>query len=58
MKCTECSMFVPFPNNPEKGVCGETLQNLIDDNKINVITHEKDGCITQFAIPQEGGGEE
>ena len=56
MNCKECSMFVPFPNNPEKGVCGEQLQMLIDYDKI-VVVKEKTECFQVMAIPQESGEE-
>lgn len=52
MKCKDCSMFVPFPNNPEKGICGEHLQLLIDDKKISVVK-EDTKCFQIMAIPQE-----
>lgn len=52
MNCKECSMFVPFPNNTQKGVCGEQLQMLIDYDKI-VVVKEKTECFQVMVIPQE-----
>lgn len=52
MKCKDCDIFVPIPNIPNFGMCGEVLQELIDEGKIKVFEREKGECPYQFAIPQ------
>lgn len=52
MKCSECDMFIPFPHNPEKGICSETLSQLIYEKKISIINLKTD-CYQIMLVPQE-----
>lgn len=48
MKCNECDKFCRFPRNPQKGICSEAVNEIVNyyeiNGKIEWIKDENQKC--------------